>query len=187
MKKTISMILVCVLLFALAVPTFAAAGINTYEQKLIDYVKTKYVTDKGIITVPKAYINAAENVCNTIDITEAQYKEIVAILDEAYAYVVNNNLDEMKDIANNTDVQNVLLGYAEKALKVIGYTVTADRAANLLIIKDATGNVVAKLTPSIIVQTGADNTAVAAVAAIAVLTVAAAFGVKSFRKEDDVA
>ncbi len=189
MKKIISILLVCMFLFALAVPTFAAAsGINTYEKKLITYVETKYKTDNGTITVGKEYINAAENVANAIDMTEDQYNQIVAILDDAYAYVLDNDLDKMSDIWGNVDIQDALLGYADDALAVIGYTLTADRAAKLLIIKDGDGNIVAKLTPGIIIdQTGSENTAVAVVAAVAVLTVAAAFGVKSFRKVDDEA
>lgn len=187
MKKTISILLVCMFLFALAVPAFAAGGINTYEQKLINYVKTKYKTDKGVITVDKSYINAAENVANTIDLKEAQYNEIVAILDKAYAYVIENKLDDWNELKGDIAKQDVLLGYADEALAVIGYTLTTDRANNLLIIKDAAGKTVAALVPGIIVQTGADNTAVAVVSAIAVLTVAAALGVKSFRKEDDAA
>ena len=186
MKKSISILLVFVLLFALAVPTFAA-GINSYEQKLINYVQTKYKTDKGTITVPKAYINAAENVCNTIDITEAQYDEIISILDEAYAYVLKEKLVTMNDLKKNRAAQDVLLGYAEKALAVIGYTVTADRAKGLLIIKDADGKTVAELKPAIIVQTGANNIAIAAFSAIAVLTAAGAVSLKKFRKEDNVA
>lgn len=185
MKKIISVLLACVLLFALAIPSFAA--INTYEQKLINYVQTKYKTDKGTITVPKAYINASENVCNTIDLTEAQYNKIIGILDNAFAYVIDNDLSEMADLKGNIAVQDVLLDYAHQALAVIEYTLTADRARNLLIIKDPDGKIVAELTPAIIVQTGADNTAVAVISAIAVLTVAAALGVKSFRKEDDEA
>ncbi len=188
MKKTISILLVCVFLFALAVPTFAAGTINTYEKKLIDYVKTKYKTDKGVITVDKKYINAAENLAINIDLDKAQYDKIVAILDKAYAYVIENKLDDWDELKGDIAKQDVLLGYADEALAVIGYTLTADRANNLLIIKDADGNIVASLTPRIIiVQTGADNTAVAVVSAIAVLTVAAALGVKSFRKEDDAA
>ena len=186
MKKSISILLVFVLLFALAVPTFAA-GINSYEQKLINYVQTKYKTDKGTITVPKAYINAAENVCNTIDIAEAQYDEIISILDEAYAYVLKEKLVTMNDLKNNRAAQDVLLGYAEKALAVIGYTATADRAKGLLIIKDADGKTVAELKPAIIVQTGANNIAIASFSAIAVLTAAGAVSVKKFRKEDNVA
>lgn len=187
MKKTISILLVCVFLFALAVPTFAAGTINTYEKKLIDYVKTKYKTDKGVITVDKKYINAAENLAINIDLDKAQYDKIVAILDKAYAYVIENKLDDWDELKGDIAKQDVLLGYADEALAVIGYTLTADRAINRLIIKDADGNIVASLEPGIIVQTGADNTAVAVVSAIAVLTVAAAFGVKSFRKEDDAA
>ena len=186
MKKSISILLVFVLLFALAVPTFAA-GINSYEQKLINYVQTKYKTDKGTITVPKAYINAAENVCNTIDITEAQYDEIISILDEAYDYVLKEKLVTMNDLKKNAAAQDVLLGYAEKALAVIEYTATADRARGLLIIKDADEKIVAQLKPGIIVQTGANNVAIAAFSAIAVLTAAGAVSVKKFRKEDNVA
>lgn len=186
MKKSISFLLVFVLLFALALPTFAA-GLNTHEQKLINYVQTKYKTDKGTITVPKAYINAAENVCNSIDLTEAQYDDIVKILDEAYAYVLKEKLVTMSDLKKNAAAQDALLGYADKALAVIGYTLTADRAKGLLIIKDADGKTAAELKPAIIVQTGANNIAIAAFSAIAVLTAAGAVSVKKFRKEENAA
>ena len=93
----------------------------------------------------------------------------------------------MNDLKNNRAAQDVLLGYAEKALAVIGYTVTADRAKGLLIIKDADGKTVAELKPAIIVQTGANNIAIASFSAIAVLTAAGAVSVKKFRKEDNVA
>ena len=93
----------------------------------------------------------------------------------------------MNDLKKNAAAQDVLLGYAEKALAVIEYTVTADRARGLLIIKDADEKIVAQLKPGIIVQTGANNVAIAAFSAIAVLTAAGAVSVKKFRKEDNVA
>ena len=39
MKKMASLLVVAALLICMAVPAFAATGINTYEEKLITYVK----------------------------------------------------------------------------------------------------------------------------------------------------
>ena len=189
MKKTISVLLVVVLLFALAVPSFAAAaGINTYEKKLLEYCQTKYKTGDVTITVPAAFFTAAENYLNTIDLTEAQYNSIIAILDEAYVYVTANKLDDMSDITD-VAIQAKLLGYADRALAVVGLTLTADKASNTLTIKNASGATVAQLTPSIIKKTGVDYSAAIAsgIAAVTLIACAGAFGVKRFRKEDNEA
>ena len=85
MKKLASLLVVAVLLVVSMVPAFAASGINDYEKKLIDYVQTAYVVDGKTITVPQEYITALENVFTSVDLTEEQYNEIKAILDEALA------------------------------------------------------------------------------------------------------
>ena len=98
MKKLASLLVVAVLLVVSMVPAFAASGINDYEKKLIDYVQTAYVVDGKTITVPQEYITALENVFTSVDLTEEQYNEIKAILDEALAFVKSKNLVKLEDI-----------------------------------------------------------------------------------------
>lgn len=190
MKKLACLMVVAVLLAVSMVPAFAASGINSYEKELINYVKTAYVVNGTTITVPQEYITALENVFTNVDVTEAQYKEIKGILDEALAFVKSKNLTKVEDITKTGSTQT-LLDYASKALGVVGYSVStkghlSDADHGLLIITDANGKVIAELHPNVITKTGADfsSAAICGVAALAVLAVAGV-SVKRFRKESD--
>ena len=190
MKKLACLMVVAVLLVVSMVPAFAASGINQCEKEIIEYVKTAYVVDGKTITVPAEYITALENVFTNVDVTEAQHKEIQAILDEALAFVKSKNLQKLEDITA-TGSTRALLDYADRALAVVGYHLStrgslSDADHGLLIITDAAGNVVAELHPAVVTKTGADFTSVAfgGVAAVAVLA-AAGIAVKRVRKESD--
>lgn len=190
MKKLACLMVVAVLLAVSMVPAFAATGINDYEAKIIEYVKTAYVVDGTTITVPAEYITALENVFTNVDVTEAQYNEIKAVLDEALAFCKSKKLTKLSDLTETGSVQT-LLDYANKALGVVGYSVVAsgslsDADHGLLTILDANGNVVAKLHPAVVTKTGADysSAAVCGASALAVLA-AAGVAVKKFRKESD--
>ena len=110
------------------------------------------------------------------------------------------NLVKLSDITEKK-ATNTLLAYANKALGVVGYSVTAsgslaDADHGLLTILDSEGKVVAKLHPAVtyskggqggtIAKTGADFTSAAfcGLAAVAVLS-AAGVAVKKFRKDSD--
>lgn len=190
MKKLVCLMVVAVLLAVSMIPAFAASGINDYEKKIIDYVQTAYVVDGKTITVPQEYITALESVCTNVDVTEAQYNEIMGILNEALAFVKSKNLQTLEDITKTGSTQT-LLDYASKALAVVGLRLStkgslSDPDHGLLIITDANGNVIAELHPAVITKTGADFTsaAVCGAAALAVLAVAGV-SVKRFRKESD--
>lgn len=204
MKKLACLMVVAVLLAVSMVPAFAATGINKNEQDLINYIKTAYVVDGVTITVPQEYFTAIENIFTKVDVTDEQYKEIKAILDEALAFCKSKNLTEIADITKTGSTQ-ILLDYAAKALAVVGYKLSTkgrltDADHGLLIFYDAEGNVVAELHPAIIKskpgsgststgvvdKTGADYTAAAicGVSAVAVLA-AASVAVKKFRKENE--
>ncbi|MEG2080577.1 MAG: hypothetical protein RRZ68_03325 [Oscillospiraceae bacterium] len=190
MKKLASLMIVAVLLVVSCVSAFAATGINDYEKKTIEYVKTAYVVNKTTITVPAEYITALENIFATVDMTEAQYNQVKTILDEALAFCKANNLQKLEDITAK-GAAKTLIDYANKALGVFGYSVKvsgslADADHGTLTIVDANGKTVAILHPAVITKTGADFTSAAfcGVAALAVLA-AAGVSVKRFRKEAD--
>lgn len=199
MKKLACLMVVAVLLAVSMIPAFAANGINKNEQELLNYVKTAYVVNGTTITVPQEYMTALENVFANVDVTDAQYKEIKAILDEALAFCKSKNLTEIDDITK-TGSTETLLDYARKALAVIGCTLATkgslkDPDHGTLIIYDANGKVISELHPAIIKsgksngvvdKTGADYTsaAICGVSAVAVLA-AASVAVKKFRKENE--
>lgn len=197
MKKLACLMVVAVLLVVSMIPAFAAAGINDYEQKITTYIKTAYVVDGYTITVPGEYFTALENVWNKVDLTEAQYNQIKAILDKALAFCKSKHLVEVEDITK-TGSTETLLGYIREALAVLGYTLSTqgsltDADHGLLIIADPDGNVIAKLHPNVVkskngavTKTGADYTAavVGGASAVAVLA-AACVSLKKFRKETD--
>lgn len=190
MKKLVCLMVVAVLLAVSMIPAFAASGINDYEKKIIDYVQTAYVVDGKTITVPQEYMTALESVCTNVDVTEAQYNEIMGILNEALAFVKSKNLQTLEDITKTGSTQT-LLDYASKALAVVGLRLStrgslSDPDHGVLIITDANGNVIAELHPAVVTKTGADFTsaAVCGAAALAVLAVAGV-SVKRFRKESD--
>lgn len=190
MKKMACLMVVAVLLVVSMVPAFAASGINDYEKKIVDYVKTAYVVDGKTITVTDEYITALEGVFTSVDVTEAQYNEIKAVLDEALAFCKSKNLTSIEDITK-TNSAETLIAYANKALAVVGAKVATqgsltDADHGLLIITTADGQVF-KLHPALKTnKTGADysSAAVCGVAAIAVLA-AAGVATKKFRKESD--
>lgn len=190
MKKLACLMVVAVLLAVSMIPAFAASGINEYEKKILDYAATAYVVDGTTITVPQEYFTALENVFAKVDVTEAQYNEIMGILNEALSFVKSKKLTTLEDITATGSTQT-LLDYAAKVLAVVGYNLSTkghltDADHGLLIVTDAEGNVVAELHPAVITKTGADfsSAAVCGVAALAVLAVAGV-SVKRFRKESD--
>jgi hypothetical protein len=199
MKKLACLMVVAVLLVVTMIPA-AAAGINDNEKKIIDYMKTAYVVDGVTITVGNDFFTALNNIfaADSVDVTDAQYNEIMGILGEALKYCQSKKLVKIADIKKQ-NATNDLINFASRALAVLGYTVSTDghiadtddlKSASKLIIKDAAGATVAELPLEIVrtglAKTGADYTAAAAcgVAAVAVLA-AAGVAVRKFRKDDE--
>ena len=193
MKKLASLMVAAVLLVVSMVPAFAATGINKNEKALIKYVQTAYKVDGKTITVPGEYITALENMFadKSVDVTDAQYAEIKAILDEALSYVKAKKLQTLDDITATNSTED-LLAYARRALAVVNVTLEVqghleDANHGVLILRDAEGKVIAKLNPAVTVKkTGADYSAAAfmGMASVAVLA-AAGVAVKRARKESD--
>lgn len=191
MKKIISVALIAVLLFAFAVPAFAA-GINANEQKLMDFVATAYVVDGKTITVSADITAGIKNIFNSdgIDVTDAQYTEIKAILDKALEYCKANKLTSIADLQKNAAATATLLDYGKQALAVLGCTVAtsgsiSDADHGLVTIYNASGAKLAEFHPNL-AKTGASyTTASACVLAAACVMAVAGVSVKKFRKVDE--
>ncbi|MBR0541319.1 MAG: hypothetical protein IJK26_03825 [Clostridia bacterium] len=198
MKKLACLMVVAVLLVVSMIPA-AAAGINDYEKKIIDYMKTAYVVDGVTITAGGNFFSTVENIFAKTDVTEAQYNQIMSILGDALKYCQSKKLVKIADIKKQGATKD-LLKYGSDVLAVLGYTLSTSghiadaddltSATAKLIIKDASGATVAEfplaITRSGLAKTGADYSAatVCGVAAVAVLA-AASVAVKKNRKETD--
>lgn len=179
-----------------SVPAFAA-GINSAEQAVLDKlseVNTSY--NGGFVTNADEMLNQAENYFNTIDMTDAESKEIIADINDAVDYLKSQGASTVKDL--NKAQKQELFTYGQKAANVIGVTVSYDKATKTVSATDKNGNAIVSTkvttdskgntttTSNAIATTGANvNTfAVATVAGAAVALAAGATVVLSVKKRE---
>ena len=192
--KKLSAILASATVIAMAsVPAFAA-GINSAEQAVLDKlseVNTSY--NGGFITNADEMLNQAENYFNTIDMTDAESKEIIADINDAVDYLKSQGASTVKDL--NKAQKQELFTYGQKAANV---TVSYDKATKTVSATDKSGNAIVSTkvttdskgntttTSNAIATTGANvNTfAVATVAGAAVALAAGATVVLSVKKRE---
>lgn len=195
--KKLSAILASATVIAMAsVPAFAA-GINSAEQAVLDKlseVNTSY--NGGFITNANEMLNQAENYFNTIDMTDAESKEIIADINDAVDYLKSQGASTVKDL--NAAQKQELFTYGQKAANVVGVTVSYDKATKTVSATDKNGNAIVSTkvttdskgntttTSNAIATTGANvNTfAVATVAGAAVALAAGATVVLSVKKRE---
>lgn len=195
--KKLSAILASATVIAMAsVPAFAA-GINSAEQAVLDKlseVNTSY--NGGFITNADEMLNQAENYFNTIDMTDAESKEIIADINDAVDYLKSQSASTVKDL--NKAQKQELFTYGQKAANVVGVTVSYDKATKTVSATDKNGNAIVSTkvttdskgntttTSNAIATTGANvNTfAVATVAGAAVALAAGATAVLSVKKRE---
>ncbi|MCH5297595.1 MAG: hypothetical protein J1E85_07990 [Ruminococcus sp.] len=191
--KKITSIMIALVLVAVASVSVFAAGINSNEQAVIDFLKGTITMRDGEMAIPTEFINSMENYFNTIDMTAEESTEIIAILKESETFVTNTGAANIADMT--VAQKQELLSYGQKVVAVINMTMSYDKATKTLYIYDPDGNVVFAAVPTyvpvngnssnsnnsgnssnsgVIKTTGADvnATGVATVAGIAVLLVA---------------
>lgn len=139
--KKLSAILASATVIAMAsVPAFAA-GINSAEQAVLDKlseVNTSY--NGGFVTNANEMLNQAENYFNTIDMTDAESKEIIADINDAVDYLKSQGASTVKDL--NTAQKQELFTYGQKAANVVGVTVSYDKATKTVSATDKNGNAI---------------------------------------------
>ncbi len=144
MKKFASVIVALMLVAVTAVTAFAA-GINSYEQAVLDELGTTIPMKDGSMQIPAEFVNQAENYFNTIEMTEQESKDIIAILKEGEAFMTSTGA---KNIPDMTFAQKKeLLAYGQRVVGVIGMTMTYDNAKKMLYIYDPSGKVVFEAKP----------------------------------------
>ena len=135
--KKLSAILASATVIAMAsVPAFAA-GINSAEQAVLDKlseVNTSY--NGGFVTNADEMLNQAENYFNTIDMTDAESKEIIADINDAVDYLKSQGASTVKDL--NKAQKQELFTYGQKAANVVGVLTTRQLRLFLLLTRTAT-------------------------------------------------
>lgn len=137
--KKLSAIFVALLLVAATAITAFAAGINSSEQAVLDKLNGTVTMQGNEMRISQEFVNQAENYFNTIEMTEQESKDIIAIIDEGNSFLVNSGASDFKSLSY--DQKQVLLGYGQKAVGVIGMTMSYDSTTRTITVTDPNGNV----------------------------------------------
>lgn len=151
MKKLSAILIALVLVAATAVTVFAA-GINSSEQAVLDELKTSVAMKDGEMVIPTEYVNQAENYFNTIEMTEAQSKDIIAIIEDGKKFLANSGASNISDLTFAQKQE--LLDYGKKVVGVLDMTMSYDKTTKKLTIFDPKGEVAFSATPYL-TKTGA--------------------------------
>lgn len=191
--KKFSAIFVALVLVAVSAVSAFAAGINSNEQAVIDKLGEPIAMKDGNMTFPDEFVNQMENYFNTIDMTADESADIIAVLEEGQSFLENSGAANIADLSLSQKYE--LLDYGQRAVGVIGMTMTYDKETKTLYIYDPEGNTAFAATPAlspvggstnggsgsgantgVIKTTGADSSfaGFAAVGAVAVVLVAGA-------------
>ena len=137
--KKLSAIFVALLLVAATAITAFAAGINSSEQAVLDKLNVTVTMQGNQMRISQEFVNQAENYFNTIEMTEQESKDIIAVLDEGNKYLENSGAADFKSLSY--DQKQVLLGYGQKAVGVIGMSMSYDSTTRTITVTDPKGNV----------------------------------------------
>lgn len=185
MKKLLSAVLVIMLLAMSVIGVSAAGDLNAYEQQILDLLATKIEVGESHAEIPAEYIAQAKNYFMTLDVTEQQSKEIIAILEEGIETgkkALEDAEHHGKHIVNIKDFDQAdkehILECGEEACEVIDLTLTYVPADNHVVIVDDANKPVFKDEP-IVKTTGSESVLPLAIAAGAIVVLmASAFVIK---------
>ena len=145
--KKLSVIFVALLLVAATAVTAFAAGINSSEQAVLDELNGTVTMQGNEMRISQEFVNQAENYFNTIEMTEQESKDIIAIINEGNSFLVNSGASDFKSLSY--DQKQVLLGYGQKAVGVIGMTMSYDSTTRTITVTDPNGNVAFSVSEAI--------------------------------------
>ncbi len=143
--KKLSAILVALVLVAATAVTAFAAGINSSEQAVLDELKTSVTMKGSDELIPSEYVNQAENYFNTIEMTEEQSKEIIAVIEEGKTFLHNSGASNIADLT--FDQKQQLLALGEKAVGVLNMSMSYDKTTKQLTITAPNGDVAFNAVP----------------------------------------
>ena len=137
LKKVLCAIVAASVMAVSAIPVFAA-GINASEKAVLDSLKEGVTVGTQTVYAPDSYITQAENYLNTVDMTEAQSKEILGYVAEVKEAVKADPNADITSLSSAT--VNKVKDLATKAAKVMGLTLTFNGKTATIV--DASGKVV---------------------------------------------
>lgn len=161
MKKLSAIIAASTIVAMASVPAFAA-GINSAEQAVLDKLSSVNASyNEGFVTNATEMLNQAENYFNTIDMTDAESKEIIADIEAGENYLKSQGASSVKEL--NAAQKQELFGYGQKAANVVGVTVSYDKATRTVSATDKNGNAIVstKITTDSKGNTVTSSTAIA--------------------------
>lgn len=180
--KKLTVAFTAVLLVVMSAVSVFAAGINTNEQAILDELGTTVSMQGSTLSIPSSYINQAEAYFNTVDVTEEQANEIISVIKDGKAYLAQSGASNILDLT--FDQKQVILGYGQKAVGVLGMTMSFDKSSKSITITSADGTVVFTGVPYLtsdgevaqqdvikVTGSGADTAVAASVGAAVVLFV----------------
>ena len=186
MKKLLSAVLVVMLLVVSALGVNAAGDINNYEQKILELLSTKIEVGESHAEIPAEYIAQAKSYFMTLDVSEEQSKEIVAILEEGLetgkkaledAEHHGKHIVSLKDFTK--EEKEHILECGQEACEVIELSLTYIPADNHVEIVEKETQKTVFVDDAVIKTTGADSLApLFVVAGMVVVLMVAAFVIK---------
>lgn len=198
MKKVLKMLIpVLVLAMALAIGANAFSGINSDEQRVLDFIKNikEIQIGRSTYAMKDEYNTHAFNVLNreSVDLTKAQADKLIAIMQELLDMCKKYDTESAQSLtdAQKRDIEKKL----QEAAALVNLTANFDTALSKMTIKDsnpsasstvveiAIGETPTKTDP-VIKQTGADSFALIGVVAAGLAVIACAYVLNSKRVHD---
>lgn len=173
MKKLVSAIVVGAATLAMSVTAFAATGVSSEEQALLDKATAK-AQEVGVDTTASAqfkqYYAQAEQFLASNDLTAEQTKEMSAAIDDASetvkAEMKAQGVTKLGDLKANTDLvkslENKVTAQIKTAAEKVGIKISVDASGNYTA---SVGNKKVADSSNPIKQTGFDLMATVVVAA----------------------
>ncbi len=153
--KKMTAILVALMLAAMTAVTAFAAGINAAEQAVLDELSTSVTMQGKEMSISADYINQAENYFNTIEMTDDESAQIIAIIKEGENFLANSGASNIEDLTYAQKEQ--LLGYGQSAVGVLGMTMSFDKTSKILTIYAPDGSVAFSAVPTLVSGSGSSS------------------------------
>lgn len=153
--KKMTAILVALMLAAMTAVTAFAAGINAAEQAVLDELSTSVTMQGKEMSISADYINQAENYFNTIEMTDDESAQIIAIIKEGENFLANSGASNIDDLTYAQKEQ--LLGYGQSAVGVLGMTMSFDKTSKILTIYAPDGSVAFSAVPTLVSGSGSGS------------------------------
>lgn len=146
--KKLSAIIAALLVVAVSAFTAFAAGVNDYERKVLDELKTSVEMQGNDMYWPVAFVNQAENYFNTIDMTADQADQIISVIRSGKTQLEATGA---KNIADCTAAQKreLMTTLADVVAPVKG-TASYDKTSGEVTLKSGNGEVIFKAVPTLV-------------------------------------